>query len=170
MFCSCDSQELWQWLSDHPKWAADDVGSTSNRISSGFNDNAGDIGNSVSGSTSNSYTLKCEQPNGVRGKFFLQMQPREFCDEPLIVKVAIQDIQPFSVLVSWQGRENSGITGFQVIYQSLDNNYEVNILYFYLFLKIHLINSKRIETKYFRATNKLTENLNFKIIKHIFQN
>lgn len=145
MLCSCDSQELWQWLSDHPKWAADDGGSiNSNTIGSGGGGNGGGTGgvggggnngaSGNSGSTSNSHSLKCEQPNQVRGKRFLQMQPKEFCDEPLIVKVAIQDIQPFSVLVSWQGRENSGITGYQVIYQSLDNGDEVNIVFFiYIF-------------------------------------
>lgn len=64
------------------------------------------------------------------------MEPQDFCDAPLIMKVAIQDIQPYSVLVSWQSREHSGLSGYQVIYQSLDVPDEVR---FHLFepLKSH---------------------------------
>lgn len=54
------------------------------------------------------------------------MEPKEFCDAPLIMKLAIQDIQPYSVLVSWQGREHSGLSGFQVVYHSMDSNDEVS--------------------------------------------
>lgn len=48
------------------------------------------------------------------------MEPQDFCDAPLIMKLAIQDIQPYSVLVSWQSREHSGLSGYQVIYHSLE--------------------------------------------------
>jgi hypothetical protein len=57
------------------------------------------------------------------------MEPQDFCDAPLIVKLAIQDIQPFSVLVSWQSREHSGLNGYQVIYHSLEVQDEVSVVY-----------------------------------------
>lgn len=53
------------------------------------------------------------------------MEPQAFCDIPLILKLAIQDIQPYSVLVSWQSREHSGLHGYQIIYHSLDGVDEV---------------------------------------------
>lgn len=56
------------------------------------------------------------------------MEPKEFCEAPIIAKLAIQDIQPYSVVVSWQGREHSGILGYQVVYHSLDTVDEVNFL------------------------------------------
>ena len=73
--------------------------------------------------------LNCDQPVALRGKNFLKMEPQDFCDAPLIMKVAIQDIQPYSVLVSWQSREHSGLSGYQVIYHSLEVAEEVS---FYL--------------------------------------
>uniref|UniRef100_A0A182FIM6 Uncharacterized protein n=2 Tax=Anopheles albimanus TaxID=7167 RepID=A0A182FIM6_ANOAL len=88
--CSCDTQELWQLLTDHRKWTR------------GFDG------------------VRCEQPVEMQGKLLLQLEPQEFCDVPLIQKIAIQDIQPYSVLVSWQNREYSGLHGYHVIYHSLD--------------------------------------------------
>ncbi|KAG4072974.1 hypothetical protein HA402_006654 [Bradysia odoriphaga] len=95
--CTCESQELWEWLLDHQKWAQD---------------------NSIQ-------QLKCEQPQELRGSVFTEMEPKEFCDMPLILKLAIQDIQPYSVLVSWQSREHTGLHGYHVIYHSLDGEGEV---------------------------------------------
>ncbi|XP_058063169.1 toll-like receptor 6 [Anopheles bellator] len=90
LVCSCDTQELWELLSDHRKWTRDYD------------------------------AVRCEQPPEVQGKRLLAMEPQEFCDVPLILKIAIQDIQPYSVLVSWQSREHSGLHGFHIIYHSLD--------------------------------------------------
>lgn len=94
LHCSCDSQELWEWLKDHRKW--------------------------ISVGDSNKSFLKCEQPIELRGRIFTQMEPQDFCELPLIAKLAIQDIQPFSVVVSWQKREHSGLNGFEVKYQQID--------------------------------------------------
>uniref|UniRef100_A0A182JMC3 LRRCT domain-containing protein n=1 Tax=Anopheles atroparvus TaxID=41427 RepID=A0A182JMC3_ANOAO len=90
LVCSCDTQELWEWLNDHRKWAR------------GYEN------------------VRCEQPGEAQGKLLLTMEPQEFCDVPLILKIAIQDIQPYSVLVSWQSREHSGLHGYHIIYYSLD--------------------------------------------------
>ena len=76
----------------------------------------------------NNNQLNCDQPASLRGKDFLKMEPQDFCDAPLIMKLAIQDIQPYSVLVSWQSREHSGLSGYQVIYHSLEVPDEVNII------------------------------------------
>lgn len=72
-------------------------------------------GNDVSGFFSSH--LRCDQPTGLAGKGLLEMEPHRFCDAPLILKVAIQDIQPYSVLVSWQTREHSGLHGYHVVYR-----------------------------------------------------
>lgn len=98
--CSCESQELWEWLHEHLKWKIFDTLSTQSQ-------------------------LNCNQPDKLKGKDFLKMEPQDFCDAPLIVKLAIQDIQPFSVLVSWQSRDHSGLNGYQVIYHSLEVQDEV---------------------------------------------
>lgn len=99
--CSCESQELWEWLHDHLKWSLLDE---------------------LTGKSQ----LHCNQPETLKGKDFLKMEPQDFCDAPLIMKLAIQDIQPYSVLVSWQSREHSGLSGYQVIYHSLEVPDEVS--------------------------------------------
>lgn len=107
LHCSCDSQELWEWLKDHQKW--------------------------IAVADSNQSYLKCEQPVDLRGRIFAQMEPQDFCELPLIAKLAIQDIQPFSVVVSWQKREHSGLNGFEVKYQQIDADIEdVSIDFQYL--------------------------------------
>lgn len=83
--------------------------------------------------------LKCEQPINLRGSIFIDMEPQAFCDIPLILKLAIQDIQPYSVLVSWQSREHSGLHGYQIIYHSLDGVDEViYILNFKIYIFIYV--------------------------------
>lgn len=98
LHCSCDSQELWEWLKDHQKW--------------------------INAADSNQTYLKCEHPVDLRGRIFTQMEPQDFCELPLIAKLAIQDIQPYSVVVSWQKREHSGLNGFEVKYQQIDDDIE----------------------------------------------
>lgn len=101
--CSCDSQELWEWLRDHQKlverWHA----------------------------TTDTFELRCEHPAKLRGKLFLDLEPEQFCDQPIVVKLGIQDIQPFSVLVSWQSRNHSGLNGYQVVYYSTDRLDEMEV-------------------------------------------
>nr|XP_022907445.1 carboxypeptidase N subunit 2-like [Onthophagus taurus] len=94
--CSCDSHELWEWLRDHQKLVDPAL-----------------------------HSLKCEHPPELRGRVFLNLKPEQFCDQPLIIKLAIQDIQPFSVLVSWQSRNHSGLHGYQVVYHSIDGLDEI---------------------------------------------
>lgn len=65
--------------------------------------------------------LRCEHPPELRGRVFLDLDPEQFCDQPLVVKLGIQDIQPFSVLVSWQSRNHSGLHGYHVAYYSVDD-------------------------------------------------
>lgn len=113
LHCSCDSQELWEWLKVHQKW--------------------------ISVADGNRSYLKCEHPVNLRGRIFTQMEPHDFCGLSLIAKLAIQDIQPYSVVVSWQKREHSGLHGFEVKYQQVDpviedvstetNNSKIRILF-----------------------------------------
>ena len=93
LHCGCDSQELWEWLQDHQKL----------------------VGVTTRG-------LRCEQPPELRGLLFLDLEPPRFCSTPLVLKLAIQDIQPFSVIVSWQSRNHSGLHGFRVAYHALERN------------------------------------------------
>jgi hypothetical protein len=91
LHCGCDAQELWEWFQDHQKL----VTSKGN--------------------------LRCEYPPELRGFSFLDLQPPKFCTTPLVLKLAIQDIQTFSVVVSWQPRNHSGIHGYRVAYHSIDH-------------------------------------------------
>jgi Leucine-rich repeat (LRR) protein len=98
LHCGCDSQELWEWLRDHQKL----------------------VGVATRG-------LRCEHPPELRGLPFLDLEPPRFCSTPLILKLAIQDIQPFSVIVSWQSRNHSGLHGYRVAYHALDRNDVVSV-------------------------------------------
>lgn len=105
LHCSCDSQELWEWLKDHQKWLI----TTPNNQSKSY--------------------LKCHQPPQLRDRIFTQMEPQDFCELPLIAKLAIQDVQSDSVMVAWQKRDHSGLNGFEVKYQQIDGDIEnVSIL------------------------------------------
>lgn len=72
--------------------------------------------------------LRCDQPTRLRGRVLMEMEPHRFCDAPLILKVAIQDIQPYSVLVSWQTREHSGLHGYHVVYRSMEDGGDANVV------------------------------------------
>jgi hypothetical protein len=132
--CSCDTQELWEWLRDHQKWFIDDKTGDHNSkkvIGSGvLVDNAAAITSASGKPAMNNYfsRLKCEQPARLRGRTLIEMEPQEFCDAPLIIKLAIQDIQPYSVLVSWQSRKYSGLHGYQIVYHILDSMEEVSVM------------------------------------------
>ncbi|XP_012282990.1 protein artichoke [Orussus abietinus] len=110
LHCDCESQELWEWLRDHQKLVG---GVSRNRGGMGVNDMESGL-------------LRCEQPPELRGLVFLDLDPHAFCSAPLVLKLAIQDIQPFSVLVSWQSRNHSGLHGYQVAYHALDTIDEVH--------------------------------------------
>ncbi|XP_025990987.1 protein artichoke isoform X2 [Solenopsis invicta] len=113
LHCGCESQELWEWLRDHQKLVSG-VGGGRSRGRNGVG--VGDVEGGL---------LRCEQPPELRGLVFLDLDPHAFCSAPLVLKLAIQDIQPFSVLVSWQSRNHSGLHGYQVAYHALDNVDEV---------------------------------------------
>ena len=102
--CSCDQQELWEWLQDHQKL----------------------VGLAVRG-------LRCEHPPELRGQLFMELEPPRFCSTPLVMKLAIQDIQPFSVVVSWQSRNHSGLHGYNVAYRSLDKIADPVSFFFFCF-------------------------------------
>ncbi|XP_076294700.1 uncharacterized protein LOC143215946 isoform X2 [Lasioglossum baleicum] len=107
LHCDCESQELWEWLRDHQK------------LVSGVGGGRGRRRNGVGVENVESGLLRCEQPQELKGQVFVDLDPHAFCSTPLVLKIAIQDIQPFSVLVSWQSRNHSGLHGYQVAYHSL---------------------------------------------------
>lgn len=82
--------------------------------------------------------LKCEHPEELRGNIFIELDPDQFCDQPMVVRLGIQDIQPFSVLVSWQSRNHSGLHGYQVAYYSIDTIDEVSFYIWINMCNIHL--------------------------------
>lgn len=62
--------------------------------------------------------IRCEYPAVLRGRPFSQVTAEEFC--PLITHVSIDDVQPYSVSVSWKNREHNGLSGFEIFYQAMD--------------------------------------------------
>lgn len=143
--CSCDSQELWEWLRDHQKLVK----------------------------RTSSLELRCEHPPELRGRIFLELDPEQFCDQPLVVKLGIQDIQPFSVLVSWQSRNHSGLHGYQVLYYSLDTIDEVSsetnqiFCYFtwlnHFFFWSSFVHLEKLPKKVFTEIQLTSEKSNFKV-------
>ncbi|XP_073832961.1 uncharacterized protein [Musca autumnalis] len=149
LHCSCDAQKLWEWLRDHRKWSSSTTASlTSSSSSSSLSGGSiSPSSYAVSSLSSSSYSLsspsssssssssslsslmmssgdninylRCEHPAELRGKIFAKMEPQQFCDAPLIPKIAIQDIQPYSVIVSWQSREHLGLNGYEIVYHSI---------------------------------------------------
>lgn len=73
------------------------------------------------------------------------MEPQQFCDAPLIPKIAIQDIQPFSVVVSWQNQQNFGLVGYEVLYHEVDvEGKEVSFYVDYLRLLAYAVVRNRL--------------------------
>ncbi|CAL4075549.1 unnamed protein product, partial [Meganyctiphanes norvegica] len=93
--CSCSNMELWSWLQNHPS------------------------------QVSSPQQLQCDLPKNLRGSSFLMLGSSVFCPQPLILRLAIQDIQSQSLLVSWQAANVSSIYGFKVTYQVADNGEDV---------------------------------------------
>ncbi|XP_050343816.1 leucine-rich repeat and fibronectin type-III domain-containing protein 5-like [Nymphalis io] len=87
MACNCESQDLWIWMQDHKKIT-------------------------LQGNTK----LRCEYPENLYGFRFLELPSQKLCDIPVVIRIAIQDIQTYSVLVSWHSRNQSGLNGYQVAY------------------------------------------------------
>ncbi|CAG4993621.1 unnamed protein product [Parnassius apollo] len=87
LICNCESQEQWKWMQEHLKI-----------IRRG------------------SKNLFCEHPDELQGYRFTELTPQKLCDVPIVIRVAIQDIQTYSVIVSWQSRNQTGLNGFQVAY------------------------------------------------------
>lgn len=100
---------MWEWLRDHQKLIRGES------HGHGRGRNGVGVGDMERGGL-----LRCEQPPELAGLIFLDLDPRTFCSAPVVLKIAIQDIQPFSVDVSWQSRNHSGIHGYQVAYHALD--------------------------------------------------
>lgn len=68
-----------------------------------------------------SYNLRCEHPEDIHGYRFLELPHQKLCDVPIVIRIAIQDIQTYSVVVSWQSRNQTGLNGFQVAYFPEEN-------------------------------------------------
>lgn len=84
--------------------------------------------------------IKCETPLSLRGRPFATVTSEEFC--PLITDVTVDDIQRYSVVVSWQNREHTGLSGFEIFYQAIDGGvddvshyYHFSFLFFRFFFK-----------------------------------
>lgn len=91
--CDCDQQELWEWIRDHQKLMSD---------------------LSTKG-------LICNQPPELKGRKFMELEPPAFCAMPVVLKLAIQDIQPYSIFVSWKGRNHTGLHGYRVAYYPIED-------------------------------------------------
>uniref|UniRef100_A0A1A9WPL0 Fibronectin type-III domain-containing protein n=1 Tax=Glossina brevipalpis TaxID=37001 RepID=A0A1A9WPL0_9MUSC len=124
LHCSCDAQKLWEWLRDHRKWSSSlTLGLTSTAMSTTMSSMSSSSSSAlITTANDNINYLRCEHPAELRGKIFAKMEPQQFCDAPLIPKIAIQDIQPYSVIVSWQSREHLGLNGYEIIYHAIGDN------------------------------------------------
>lgn len=81
--------------------------------------------------------IKCETPLSLRGRPFAAVTPEEFC--PLITEVTIDDIQRYSMVVSWQHREHTGLSGFEIFYQAIDGGVDdVSIFIYFLCLYLSI--------------------------------
>lgn len=65
--------------------------------------------------------LICQHPPELRGQKFLELEPPAFCAVPVVLKLAIQDIQPYSISVSWRGRNHTGLHGYRVAYYPIED-------------------------------------------------
>lgn len=108
--CDCESQDVWRWMQDHYKIV-------------------------LKGSSN----LRCEHPEDLHGYSYLSLTSQKLCNSPVVVRVAIQDIQTYSVVVTWQGRNQSGLNGFQVAYYGEQNPTMVIIFRTYFFTLIVII-------------------------------
>lgn len=75
--------------------------------------------------------IRCETPLSLRGRAYATVEPVEFC--PLITEVTIDDIQRYSVGVSWANRDHTGLSGFEIFYQAIDGSFDdvsVHIFHF----------------------------------------
>lgn len=96
--CNCDAQYVWQWMQDHFKIVL-----------------------------KGSRNLRCEHPEDLHGYSFLALTSQKLCDSPVVIKIGIQDIQTYSVVVSWQSRNQTGLNGYQVAYYGELNPTPVSI-------------------------------------------
>ncbi|KAK3877252.1 hypothetical protein Pcinc_018050 [Petrolisthes cinctipes] len=85
--CGCEVSHLWSWLQDHLS-----------RVPTPS-------------------TLICDRPKTLSGLSFLLLSSSSFCPQPVILRLAIQDIQSQSLLVSWQATNSSAVYGFKVWFQ-----------------------------------------------------
>lgn len=51
----------------------------------------------------------------------MELEPPAFCAIPVVLKLAIQDIQPYSIFVSWKGRNHTGLHGYRVAYYPIED-------------------------------------------------
>lgn len=90
--CNCETQEVWRWMKEHYKIV-------------------------IKGSRN----LRCEHPEDLHGYSFIELPSHKLCDIPIVIRIAIQDIQTYSIIVSWQSRNQTGLNAYQVAYFSEDN-------------------------------------------------
>ncbi|CAG0896748.1 unnamed protein product [Cyprideis torosa] len=94
--CDCSLSPLWPWLSDHIQLLE------------------------------NQQAMTCSSPDDRRGSNFLDEALIRRCSQSLIHKLAIQDIQPNSLMVTWQSNNTVDVKGFKVVYHALDYDSSVS--------------------------------------------
>lgn len=81
-----------------------------------------------------SSNLRCEHPKELHGHSFIALPSQNLCDVPIVIRIAIQDIQTYSVIVSWQSRYQNGLNGYRVAYFG-DQNPNVVSIFVCIFYK-----------------------------------
>lgn len=90
--CRLQLQQLWQWLRQHRRVLDADA------------------------------AARCGQPPELRGAALEALPLSALCpaSAPPVVAVAVGDAQPSSLLVSWDSRNASGLSGFRVAFHAID--------------------------------------------------
>ncbi|XP_045107837.1 LOW QUALITY PROTEIN: protein artichoke-like [Portunus trituberculatus] len=127
--CTCEAVDLWAWLLNHPE------------------------------QVTNPRDLTCELPQGLEGRAFLLLPSSAFCPQPVVMRLAIQDIQSQSLLVSWQATNSSAVYGFKVTYRAADGSTTQSSPSLSLGSRTFLLESLQPATEYEVCVHGLTRSL-----------
>ena len=102
MVCSCSSYNQKIWLRQHRKWL--DAERRGSKIGP-----------------------QCHEPTPISDRYLLTVKDSELCPLPSVNSLQVSNINPNSVLVTWDSPDTNltGLKGFIVAYHRLDKNDQV---------------------------------------------
>ncbi|XP_063844773.1 protein artichoke-like [Scylla paramamosain] len=127
--CTCEAVDLWAWLLNHPE------------------------------QVTNPQDLTCHVPPALHERAFLLLPSSAFCPQPVVLRLAIQDIQSQSLLVSWQATNSSAVYGFKVTYRAADGSATQSSPSLSLASRTFLLEALQPATEYEVCVHGLTRSL-----------